>query len=143
MEEARARRQQKRRTEKEKKEEKELRARKQSTRGKRAIRRSKIRRRIITGIVIAILAFFVFMLIYNIISLKKELHDTKAEQEALKSQKAELQKELENSETPENIETQAREQLRLIKPGEVLYMFPSEITDNSDSKTDSSKEESD
>ena len=85
MEEARARRQQKRRAEKEKKEEKELRA---------------------------------------------------------KQQKAELQKELENAETPENIEAQARQQLRLIKPGEVLYMFPSEITDRDDSSTGGQKGDS-
>ena len=61
-----------------------------------------------------------FLLVFNIISLKKEQYDTKKEQQALKQQKAELQKELENAETPENIEAQARQQLRLIKPGEVL-----------------------
>ena len=118
MEEARARRQQKRRAEKEKKEEKELRAKQQNTRGKRAIRRSKTRRKIITGITIAIIVLLVFLLVFNIISLKKEQYDTKKEQQALKQQKAELQKELENAETPENIEAQARQQLRLIKPGE-------------------------
>ena len=64
------------------------------------------------------------------------------EQQALKQQKAELQKELENAETPENIEAQARQQLRLIKPGEVLYMFPSEITDRDDSSTGGQKGDS-
>ena len=54
----------------------------------------------------------------------------------------ELQKELENAETPENIEAQARQQLRLIKPGEVLYMFPSEITDRDDSSTGGQKGDS-
>ena len=90
MEEARARRQQKRRAEKEKKEEKELRAKQQNTRGKRAIRRSKTRRKIITGITIAIIVLLVFLLVFNIISLKKEQYDTKKEQQALKQQKAEL-----------------------------------------------------
>ena len=94
MEEARARRQQKRRAEKEKKEEKELRAKQQNTRGKRAIRRSKTRRKIITGITIAIIVLLVFLLVFNIISLKKEQYDTKKEQQALKQQKAELQKRL-------------------------------------------------
>jgi len=118
MEEARARRQQKRRAEKEKKEEKELRAKQQNTRGKRAIRRSKTRRKIITGITIAIIVLLVFLLVFN------------------------MQKELENAETPENIEAQARQQLRLIKPGEVLYMFPSEITDRDDSSTGGQKGDS-
>ena len=128
--------------EKEKKEEKELRAKQQNTRGKRAIRRSKTRRKIITGITIAIIVLLVFLLVFNIISLKKEQYDTKKEQQALKQQKAELQKELENAETPENIEAQARQQLRLIKPGEVLYMFPSEITDRDDSSTGGQKGDS-
>lgn len=132
----------KRRAEKEKKEEKELRAKQQNTRGKRAIRRSKTRRKIITGITIAIIVLLVFLLVFNIISLKKEQYDTKKEQQALKQQKAELQKELENAETPENIEAQARQQLRLIKPGEVLYMFPSEITDRDDSSTGGQKGDS-
>ena len=35
-----------------------------------------------------------FLLVFNIISLKKEQYDTKKEQQALKQQKAELQKEL-------------------------------------------------
>lgn len=145
MEEARQRRQKRRRAEKEKKEEKELHEKQQNTRGKRAIRRGKIRRRIITGIVFAILALLLFLLVFNIISLKKEQYDTRKEQEALKQQKAELQKELEHAETPENIEMQAREQLRLIKPGEILYMFPTEITDRDgagSSGTDSQKGDS-
>ena len=118
------------------------RAKQQNTRGKRAIRRSKTRRKIITGITIAIIVLLVFLLVFNIISLKKEQYDTKKEQQALKQQKAELQKELENAETPENIEAQARQQLRLIKPGEVLYMFPSEITDRDDSNTGGQKGDS-
>ena len=40
------------------------------------------------------------------------------------------------------IEAQARQQLRLIKPGEVLYMFPSEITDRDDSSTGGQKGDS-
>ena len=85
------------------------------------------------GITIAIILLLVFLLVFN---------DTKKEQQALKQQKAELQKELENAETPENIEAQARQQLRLIKPGEVLYMFPSEITDRDDSSTGDQKGDS-
>lgn len=142
MAEARERRQKRRRAEKEKKEEKERREKQQNTRGKRAIRRSRIRRRIITGIVFAILALLLFLLVFNIISLKKEQHDTLQEQKALKQQKAELEKELKNAEIPENVEAQAREQLRLIKPGEILYMFPVEITNQGDDADSSKKGDS-
>ncbi len=141
MDEARAKRQEKRRAEKEKKEEKELRAKQRNTRGKRAIRRGKIRQRAIKGGFCAFVILLLFFLVFNIISLKKEQHDTKVEQEALKNKKAELQRDLENAETKDNIERQARQQLRLIKPGEVLYMFPSEITDSDSSSQDSSEED--
>ena len=59
---------------------------------KRAIRRSKTRRKIITGITIAIIVLLVFLLVFNIISLKKEQYDTKKEQQALKQQKADVYK---------------------------------------------------
>lgn len=83
-----------------------------------------------------------FLLVFNIISLKKEQYDTKKEQQALKQQKAELQKELENAETPGKHRGAGTAQLRLIKPGEILYMFPSEITDRDDSSTGGQKGDS-
>lgn len=63
---------------------------------------------------------------YNII--KKEQHDIIQQQEQLKQDKINLEKELKHINDPDNLEKQARDQLRLIKPGETLYMFPDEIT---------------
>lgn len=125
---------------KEQKEEKELRSKQQNTRGKRAIRRSKTRRKIliaiIIGAIIAVLLFFVM----NIFSLKKEQHDVKKEREQLEQRKVELQKELKEIGTPENVEEQARDQLRLIKPGEVLYLFPDEMTNDSNENNKETRE---
>lgn len=138
MDEARKKRQAKRREEKAREEEKARKYARQHTAGKMAIRRQKRRRKILTGLIILGIIGAMSLSLVNIISLKKEQHDVLAEQEQLKQQKQDLQKELDNISDPENIEEQARNQLRLIRPGEMLYMFPDEITDK-DTSTDSSE----
>ena len=140
MDEARKKRQAKRREEKAREEEKARKYARQHTAGKMAIRRQKRRRKILTGLIIVGIIGAMSLSLVNIISLKKEQHDVLAEQEQLKQQKQELQKELENISDSENIEEQARNQLRLIRPGETLYMLPDEITDK-DTSTDSSKDQ--
>lgn len=140
MDEARKKRQAKRREEKAREEEKAQKYARQHTAGKMAIRRQKRRRKILTGLIILGIIGAMSLSLVNIISLKKEQHDVLAEQEQLKQQKQELQKELDNISDPENIEEQARNQLRLIRPGEMLYMFPDEITDK-DTSTDSSEDQ--
>ena len=140
MDEARKKRQAKRREEKAREEEKARKYARQHTAGKMAIRRQKRRRKILTGLIILGIIGAMSLSLVNIISLKKEQHDVLAEQEQLKQQKQDLQKELDNISDPENIEEQARNQLRLIRPGEMLYMFPDEITDK-DTSTDSSEDQ--
>lgn len=140
MDEARKKRQAKRREEKAREEEKARKYARQHTAGKMAIRRQKRRRKILTGLIIVGIIGAMSLSLVNIISLKKEQHDVLAEQEQLKQQKQELQKELENISDSENIEEQARNQLRLIRPGETLYMLPHEITDE-DTSTDSSEDQ--
>lgn len=98
-----------------------------------AIRRQKNRRRLLTGLIVVCIIAVVSFSVINIISLKKEQHDVLAQQEQLEKEKKQLQKELDNINDPENLEEQARNQLRLIKPGETLYMFPDEITDRTGS----------
>ncbi len=138
MEEARKQRLEKRKAEQAKKEEKEIRAQRRNTRGKRAIRRNRARRRLALAIVIVVLALVLFLFVMNIVSLKREQSDVIEQQEQLEKQKEELQKALEDTDDTENIEEQAREQLRLIKPGETLYLFPEEITEESESSSSES-----
>ena len=40
-----------------------------------------------------------------------------------------------------NIEEQARNQLRLIKPGETLYLFPEEMTEENNSNSSESEDQ--
>ena len=67
--------------------------------------------------------------VVNVISLKEEQRQTRDQQDALKKEKAQLEKELSEINNKENIEDSARDQLRLIKKGEKLYIFPEEITE--------------
>ena len=96
-----------------------------------AIRRSRNRRRLMVGIIVVLIAGAVGFSVFNVISLKKEQHDMLEQQEELKAEKQELEKQLEEINDPKNIEEEARDQLRLIMPGETLYMFPEEMTENS------------
>jgi len=87
--------------------------------------------------------------VWDIAALHMEKNEVMAQQEALLAEKEALQKELANVNDPEYIEQQARVQLRLIMPGEILYVLPDldEKTDNikkddeniSDEKSDEEK----
>ena len=63
------------------------------------------------------------------------------QQQQLEKQKEELQKALEDTDDTENIEEQARNQLRLIKPGETLYLFPEEMTEENNSNSSESEDQ--
>lgn len=129
IEKARKQRLEKRRAEKEKEEEKIRYAASQNTRGKMAIRRSRNRRLILIGVIVVSLIGMMVFSVFSVVSLKKEQKAMKEQQEALEKEKAQLEKELSEINDPENIEEQAREQLRLIEKGEWLYVFPEEVTD--------------
>ncbi|MEI8216262.1 MAG: septum formation initiator family protein [Eubacteriales bacterium] len=60
----------------------------------------------------------------SIVDLKMQENKAAALQEQLKAEKTKLQHELTLINTPEYIEQQARMQLKMIKPGELLYVFP-------------------
>mgnify|MGYP002343230697 FL=1 len=90
---------------------------------------------------IVALALVLFLFVMNIVSLKREQHDVMQHQQQLEKQKEELQKALEDTDDTENIEEQARNQLRLIKPGETLYLFPEEMTEENNSNSSESEDQ--
>lgn len=92
------------------------------------------------AILIVFLALVLSIFIINIFSLKKEQHDVIEQHEQLQQQKEELEKALQDTDDTENIQEQARDQLRLIKPGETLYLFPDDMTRQ---KEDTSSESGD
>lgn len=141
MNEARRLRQQKRQAEKEREEEKLRYAASQKTRGKMAIRRSRNRRRLLVVVIAVSLIGVITFSLLNVISLKKEQREVMQQAEELQQEKERLEKELSEINDPENIEQQARDQLRLIKPGEKLYMFPEEINQSQNSQEEEDEED--
>lgn len=92
----------------------------------------KNRRRLVyAGIILAIAGLIVFYG-FNILSLLHERADVEKEHERLVAAKERLQQELEWVNSPEYIEQQARSHLRLIKPGEVLFLLPQDSDEKGD-----------
>ena len=117
-------------------------AARQNTRGKMAIRKNRARRRIMIGLVIVLILGLFSFSIFNIFSLKREQHDAEAQKRELIEEKEQLEKELEEVNDLSNVEEQARDQLRLIKPGETIFLFPDSITNSDDSSDDSDSDKS-
>ena len=139
--EARAKRLEKRRAERAKEEEKARQAAKKKSRGNTAIRNQKRRRFLLIGLIVVLIIGVIIFSLGNVIKLKKEQHEVLKQQEQLLEEKKALEKTLENISDRESIEEQARNQLRMIKPGEVLYMFPEEITEKDITQESEDKQE--
>lgn len=90
----------------------------------------KSRRRLIYAAVFIAIAAIIVGSAYNVLSLLEEKADMEAEQQRLIEMKERLQEELSNVNTPEYIEQQARSQLRLVMPGEILFILPKEDKGN-------------
>lgn len=73
--------------------------------------------------VVIILAFVVGMSVKNVLELSLEQHQLKQENAELKEKKAALEKEFENINDKSYIEEQARKQLNMVKPGEIVYII--------------------
>lgn len=84
-------------------------------------RRLNYGRIVITVIVVFLLAFSAVS-VKNIIALHGEKKELEEENATLKMEKKDLSSELENVHDLEYIEEQARKQLKMVKPGEVLYV---------------------
>ena len=73
--------------------------------------------------VVIILAFVVGMSVKNVLELSLEQHQLKQENAELKEKKAALEREFENINDKSYIEEQARKQLNMVKPGEIVYII--------------------
>jgi cell division protein DivIC len=81
---------------------------------------------ILAVIVLSIVGFSVF----RIVDLKLEERQLLAQQEALIQEKEKLKEQLANVNNPEFIEEEARKQLKLIMPGETLYILKDDTDEN-------------
>ena len=106
------------------------------TRKKIRINRGRMAMTVIVIFLIAVLG----MSVKNIFVLQAEKRALTAEKEALLLEKESLQDELKNVSDTEYIEEQARIQLKLIKPGEILYILEND-KDKEDNKEKNEKKD--
>ena len=122
MDEARQERLEKR----EKAQEEEVRERTASDerklRRKRAVRKKQSRRRLLVLAVAAFLVVCLCLSVVNILQLKGEEREALKKQEQLKAKQEQMEEELKDIDSVENLEDQAREKLKLTKPGETIYI---------------------
>ena len=78
------------------------------------------------AIIAAVVLLLLAASIHNIVKLELENRRLKNKQKELIEQRKELKIELKNVNSKEYIEEQARKQLRLVNPDEILFVFPSE-----------------
>ena len=109
---------------------------------RRAISVRKRRKRVLTLFVI-IITFILLatMCGKDIVRLKAENRALRKQQIALEQQRDELQKELKNANNQEYIREQAKKQLRLLNPGEILFTFEEEEAEDKADEAKEKKEE--
>ena len=98
------------------------------TQKRRARVRSRKRRRKIIGIILIIAAFATLatMCGRDIVRLKAENIALQRQQKELEEERDRLRKEVESAGDREYVQDQARKQLRLLNPGELLFTFEDE-----------------
>ncbi len=79
--------------------------------------------RVISCIVILCIGAFVGVSVKNIISLKIEQNQLEKENQRLAEEKAEKEEQLKNANSKDNIERQAREVLKMVKPNEKIFII--------------------
>jgi len=74
------------------------------------------------AVIIALIVIVIYA--YNVIAVEMYQSQVEAENQQLLEQKIKLEEELKNVRDPKYIEQQARTQLKMIFPGEILYILP-------------------
>lgn len=92
--------------------------------------------RLILTVIVVILIAVVGMSVKNVFDLRAEQKNLQEENQNLLQQQDALKAELENVNDLEYIEEQARIQLRMIKPGEILFVLDKEQDKDNNDGTD-------
>ena len=89
-------------------------------------REQRRRRRLVYIVVIVVLLAITAWMARSVVELKMEQKELEAKQHELELKKEELKKKKKTMNDNDYIEEQARQQLKMIKPGEILYVVPDE-----------------
>ena len=120
----------------------ELQKRIEERRRQSAIRARK-RKMITLIVIIVVFTMLGTMCGKDIVRLKAENRALRRQQIALEEQRDELQKELKNANNQEYIREQAKKQLRLLNPGEILFTFDEEEEEEKAEETKNEEKKSD
>ena len=105
---------------------------------RRAVRKVKLR--LFFSVAFLVITLVVAFYAFNIINLKIIEAKTLEEQKSLLEEKERLEAELSQVNSPEYIEQQARTELKMIKPGEILYILPTEDQKTTDKAIEKEQE---
>lgn len=100
------------------------------------LKRKKAIIKLIKTVIVVIIIAVLGMSVKNIFMLTMENKKLEQQYKELSSEKEALEDELKNVNDKDYIEEQARIQLRLIKPGEIIYILQDEKGNDKDSKKD-------
>ncbi|MEG0919640.1 MAG: septum formation initiator family protein [Anaerovoracaceae bacterium] len=87
-------------------------------------KKQRKKRLILSAVIVVVFIAVLGASIFEIIDLKNQQRKLKQEAVKLTEQKEKLEEEAKNKDNLDYIEQQARKQLRLIMPGEILYVMP-------------------
>ena len=76
--------------------------------------------------IVVLIGIFVVITAKNIVSLKIEQSQLKAENQRLTQEKEDLKNQKDNINSKEYVEKQAREVLKMVKPGEKIFVLDDE-----------------
>ncbi len=93
----------------------------------------KARRRMVCFFIFVFIVCMIGGSIFHIVSLKHSEAQAMKEYQELMEQKKRLENIYAQVNSPEYIEQQARAQLKMIKPGEILYVLPDKSKETTDS----------
>ena len=97
-------------------------------RARRKVNYTKI---VVCAVVIILIAYFGMSAI-KIVNLNKEKEEVSAYNQELLQNKEDLQLKLDNISSADYIESQARRDLKLVKPNELLFIFSEKDSDNAE-----------
>ena len=123
-------------------EDEEMRKRVEERRRKSTARRRR-RKAFTLILVIAVFALLATMCGKDIVRLKAENRALRRQQTALEEQRNALQEELKKTNNQEYIREQAKKQLRLLNPGEILFTFEDEEAEEDPEKAEDTKSDED
>lgn len=106
-------------------------------------KRKKRRLKPLTLVIIIAIVLLSGAYVRNIVKLEIEHHQLVEQNQKLKEERRQLRIELKNVNSREYIEDQARKQLRLVNPDEILFVFPDQNgSTTGDSSSDSNSSDS-